>query len=51
MSKDKYQLEVDKDNLAFEFYSEGPKGKILKIIEYQPIGGRYYNLAFGDSVN
>jgi hypothetical protein len=50
MSKDKYQLEVAKDNLAFEFYSEGPKGKILKIIEYQPLGGRYYNLAFGDSV-
>jgi hypothetical protein len=51
MSKDKYQLEVDINKLIFEFYSEGPKGKILKIIEYQPIGGRFYNLAFGDSVD
>ena len=50
MGKDTYQLEVDKDSLAFEFYSEGPKGKILKIIEYQPLGGRYFNLAFGDSI-
>jgi hypothetical protein len=51
MSKDKYSLETDENNLVFEFYSEGPKGKVLKIIEYQHIGGRFYNLAFGDSIN
>jgi hypothetical protein len=50
MSKDKYSLETDQNNLIFEFFSEGPKGRILKIVEYQPLGGRFYNLAFGDSV-
>lgn len=50
MSKDKYSLETDQNNLIFEFFSEGPKGRILKIIEYQPLGGRFYNLAFGDSI-
>lgn len=39
MSKDKYSLETDQNNLIFEFFSEGPKGRILKIIEYQPVGG------------
>ena len=51
MSKDQYSLETNENNLVFEFFSEGPKGKILKIIEYQHIGGRFYNLAFGDSIN
>ena len=51
MSKDKYNLETDQNNLIFEFYSDGPKGKILKIVEYQPIGGKFYNLAFGDSID
>ena len=50
MSKDKYSLETDQNNLIFEFFSEGPKGRILKIVEYQPLGGRFYNLAFGDSI-
>jgi hypothetical protein len=48
--KDKYNLETDQNNLIFEFFSEGPKGKILKIVEYQQISGRFYNLAFGDSI-
>lgn len=51
MIKDNYKLETDENSLVFEFYSDGPKGKILKIIEYQHIGGKLYNLAFGDSVN
>jgi len=50
MSKDKYSLETDQNKLIFEFFSEGPKGRILKIVEYQPLGGRFYNLAFGDSI-
>jgi hypothetical protein len=50
MSKDKYSLETDQNNLIFEFFSEGPKGRILKIVEYQPLGGKFYNLAFGDSI-
>ena len=37
--------------MIFEFYSDGPKGRILKIVEYQPIGGKFYNLAFGDSID
>jgi len=50
MSKDKYSLETDQNNLIFEFFSEGLKVRILKIVEYQPLGGRFYNLAFGDSI-
>ncbi len=50
MIKNAYKLEVDKNNLAFEFYSDGPRGNILKIIEYQHIKGKFYNLAFGDSI-
>lgn len=34
MSKDKYSLETDQNNLIYEFFSEGTKGRILKIIEY-----------------
>ena len=37
--------------MEFEFYSEGPKGKIKKAIIYTPLnteGTKYYNLAFGD---
>jgi hypothetical protein len=51
MDQKKYNLETDQNRLIFEFYSEGPKGRILKIVEYQKIGERVYNLVFGDSVN
>ncbi len=51
MKLPKYTVETNKDNLVYEFYSEGPKGKIKKVIQY----GRFdntdqnlFNLGFGD---
>jgi len=49
MSKDKYSVEAGEDHLTYTFYSEGPKGKILKIVLYQYVYENLYNLAFGDS--
>jgi hypothetical protein len=44
---------VNQTSEDFEFYSEGPKGKIRKIVTYQKVEdnvapGRYFNLCFGD---
>jgi hypothetical protein len=47
-----YDLIKDPDNLVYEFYSEGPRGKIKKHVRFQPLqrmSGNAYNLAFGDA--
>jgi hypothetical protein len=49
MRLDRYELVTSKNLLSFEFTSEGPKGRINKLIlftatDYENI----YNLAFGD---
>lgn len=49
MGKDKYLTEAGEDHLTYTFISEGPKGKILKIVLYQYVYENLYNLAFGDS--
>lgn len=36
------------DLFTYEFYSEGPVGKIKKVISYVRIAENLYNLAFGD---
>lgn len=39
------------DGLGYEFYSEGPKGRIRKAINFGPrpeVGKNVFNLAFGD---
>jgi hypothetical protein len=33
---------------TYEFYSEGPVGKIRKVVAYQMIDKDFFNLAFGD---
>ncbi len=44
-----YQVEFGADFSVFEFDSNGPKGKIRKIIQYSEINLKnYYNLGFGD---
>ena len=46
-----YNYKIDDGYLNYEFYSEGPKGKIKKIVRFSPAnaGGRtYFNLSFGD---
>jgi hypothetical protein len=51
MNLEKYSIVVNQDHRSYEFYSEGPKGRIKKIIYYQLMtkwGDNIYNLAFGD---
>ncbi len=51
MNLDTYNLGSKPGFLSFEFTSEGPKGKIRKIIQFNKIIGQNntYNLGFGDS--
>jgi hypothetical protein len=44
-----YNVKYSPDFLTFEFVSEGPKGKITKVVKYAEINVKgYYNLGFGD---
>jgi hypothetical protein len=51
MFLDRYEFETG-NSFQYDFYSEGPNGKIRKAILYTLIGTRdgidYYNLGFGD---
>ncbi|MEO8112583.1 MAG: hypothetical protein ABI594_21215 [Ginsengibacter sp.] len=50
MKLDRYELKADEPLTTFEFLSEGPKGKIEKIIQFSLVNQieNVYNLAFGD---
>lgn len=49
MKKTRYQYKAEDHFEYFEFYSEGPKGIIKKVVEYQKTRDEFvYNLAFGD---
>ena len=49
MNLDKYQLKAERSLMVFEFVSEGPKGKIKKIVQYSETNLKgFYNLGFGD---
>jgi hypothetical protein len=52
MNLPRYSYSVDKSFLEYEFFSEGPKGLIKKIVRFMPRvsndGSPFYNLAFGD---
>jgi hypothetical protein len=49
MQHERYKVETSFDLESFEFTSEGPKGKILKVVFYSEINVKgYYNLGFGD---
>jgi hypothetical protein len=51
MNLKKYKYSVSDSYLNFEFDSDGPKGRIRKIVRYSPqnAGGiTYFNLGFGD---
>ena len=49
MSTEKYHLKAESGFTRFEFISEGPKGAIRKLIEFQETTNPLvYNLAFGD---
>ena len=49
MKIEKYALKAESNLTIFEFISEGPKGLIRKIIQFQETNRlNVYNLAFGD---
>lgn len=49
MNQPKYQLKADDKLSTYEFLSEGPKGKIVKLIQFTPTNYHdVFNLAFGD---
>lgn len=51
MANDKYTYLKISEEFYYEFYSEGPKGTIKKIVRYSLIQDspyRIYNLGFGD---
>jgi hypothetical protein len=49
MKVEKYHLKSGSEFTRFEFVSEGSKGAIRKLIEFQPTNNsKVYNLAFGD---
>jgi len=49
MKVEKYHLKAGTEFTRFEFISEGPKGVIKKLIEFQNTNNPdVYNLAFGD---
>jgi hypothetical protein len=49
MQYDRYKVETSFDLQTFEFLSEGPRGKILKVVFYSEINVKgFYNLSFGD---
>lgn len=49
MKLERYELKAGENLTTFEFISEGPKGKISKLIQFSPTNLKdLYNLAFGD---
>ncbi len=49
MKLDRYELTAGRNLTTFEFLSEGKKGKIIKVIQFQQMNlANLYNLAFGD---
>lgn len=48
MSLITYPVIADERHERFEFLSEGPRGKIKKVVEYERMAANIYNLAFGD---
>ena len=49
MKLERYQLKTSKNVKVFEFVSEGPKGRINKLVQFSETNLEgFYNLAFGD---
>ena len=49
MILDRYEIKAGRNLTTFEFLSEGRKGQVLKIIQFQQMNlDNLYNLAFGD---
>jgi hypothetical protein len=51
MENPQYEFESTSNFTTFEFVSEGPKGRILKLVKYDEYGNTgIYNLGFGDKL-
>jgi hypothetical protein len=51
MNLDKYVVVANEDHKSYEFYSEGPKGPVRKVILYRRLtdwSENVFNLGFGD---
>ncbi|HMH21342.1 MAG TPA: hypothetical protein VK563_06185 [Puia sp.] len=49
MKLERYELKAEKSLMVFEFVSEGPKGRISKLVQYGETNLKdIFNLAFGD---
>ncbi len=49
MNVDQYPLTIGDSSMVYEFYSEGVKGRIAKLVIYRETYYEgFYNLAFGD---
>jgi hypothetical protein len=44
MYLERYSYETNDSFLDYEFISEGPKGKIKKVVRFTAIGNNVYNL-------
>jgi len=49
MKLERYELKAEDSLMVFEFVSDGPKGRILKLVKFSETNLKdLYNLAFGD---
>lgn len=48
MTLDRYPILFEEGHTMYKFYSEGPRGLILKIVSFTVVGRDIYNLGFGD---
>ena len=49
MNLERYELKVEDSLMVFEFVSDGPKGRIPKLVKFNETNLKdLYNLAFGD---
>ena len=52
MRDQQYELEMTPSFMSYEFLSEGPKGKIVKLVKYTETKRKgFYNLGFGDKID
>ena len=49
MNLEQYELKAERSFMVFEFESEGPKGRIIKLVQFNETNLKdVFNLAFGD---
>ena len=48
MDLDRYEFNISKRLSDYEFISEGPKGRIKKVVRFNFMTSNIYNLTFGD---